>query len=134
MLTLTSVSKPCNQWFSGMLKVLALAALLPSCVLMPTTQAKMRAQVAAEFHPQTAYQILVQFNSAVLDQFINGGMDPEHLSIIVHWVAMNDSILTGSQPELFEAKARETWPVVRSICGPYDSLQPFVSKLDFLLQ
>jgi len=105
-----------------------------ACAALPASQARMRTQVRSEFRPQQAYQALVQFHSAVLQQYLAGGMEHEQLAVIVRWVAVGDGILTGPQPDTWEATAREVWPVVRSLIGPYDSLQPFARTFDALLQ
>jgi len=109
--------------------IVALALVVSGCAL-PSSQAKMRQQVASEFQPRQAYDALVAFHAAVLQ---TEGIEREHLAILVAWIARGVETLR-LQPDQWEATARERWPVVRSLIGPYDGLQPFAAQFDTLLQ
>ena len=110
--------------------IVAMAVLLSGCAMLPSSQARMRTKVQSEFRPAMAYDQLVAFHAAVLN---TEGLEKEHLAIIIAWIARGVETLR-LQPDQWEATAREKWPVVRSLIGPYDGLQEYAVTFDRLLQ
>jgi len=82
-----------------------------------------------EKHP-SQFNLLMQFQSAVNQ---TEGMELEQRNTITNWIADGTRILIVN-PKKWEGQARLEWPKVRSMCGPYDSLSEWVSKIDKELQ
>jgi hypothetical protein len=98
-----------------------LFALLTSCATVPRVQP---ADVVVE---------LIQFHGAVSEQYAAGGMELEHFLVVTQWIGDELRVLQ-TQPKQWEGQARLRWPVVKSICVPFEALEPWTRRLDGLLQ
>jgi hypothetical protein len=101
------------------------------CSLLPSSQARMRAQAQSEVRPATVYEPLLALHAALLT---TDGVEREVVEGVTQWIARGVRTLRGPHPETWEAEARPDWPRVRSWLGPYDTLQPFAAVFDRLLQ
>jgi len=111
--------------------IVALALVASGCAALPSSQAKMRQQVQSEFRPAPVYEQLLAFHDALVQ---TPGVELEHVAILTRWIALGVRTLRGDDPSSWEAVARPGWPQVRSLIGPYDTLQPFAATFDHLLQ
>jgi hypothetical protein len=98
-----------------------LAAWCASCATVPRVQ------------PADVVVKLIQFHGAVADQFQAGGMELEHFLTVTSWIGDELRVLQ-TNPRQWEGQARLDWPRVKSICVPFESLEPWTRRLDGLLQ
>jgi hypothetical protein len=104
--------------------VLVLAAWCASCATA-TSRARLKpADVVVE---------LIQFHGAVSAQMAAGGMELEHFLTVTEWIGDELRVLQ-TNPRQWEGQARLDWRRVKSICVPFDALEPWTRRLDTLLQ
>ena len=87
----------------------------------------------ARVKPQELAVLLVQFHGAVADQMALGGIELEHYLVVQSWIADEVRVLT-TNPTQWEGQMRLGWPRVRSICVPFESLEPWVQRIDRWVQ
>lgn len=108
----------------------SLGGLLSSgCATAPPVPAK--ARVVMTFRPEQIFEPLLAFHDALLQ---TRGMELEQVAVITRWIAAGVKTVRGDTPERWEEVARENWPQVRSLIGPYETLEPFAAVFDRLLQ
>lgn len=71
---------------------------------------------------------LIQFQTALSEQYESGGMDIETFNIIQIWIGDGIRILT-TNPKQWEGQARLKWHTILSLCGPYDELNRIANKI-----
>lgn len=72
---------------------------------------------------------LIQFQTALNNQYESGGMDIETFNIIQIWIGDGIRILTVN-PKQWEGQARLKWHTIQSLCGPYDELNRIANKIN----
>lgn len=87
----------------------------------------------ATVKPSDVVVQLIQFHGAVAEQYEQGGMELEHYNVVNQWIASELRILTTNSKQ-WEGQARLDWPKVRSICAPFELLNPWTRKINELLQ
>jgi len=103
-----------------MKKLIVLVFLVSSCVAKP------------QIVPTVQFTLL-QFHGALSNQYQVGGMDIDTFNTINDWI-VNEIRVTTHNPKQWEGQARLEWNKIRSLCGPYDSLNEWVEKMNRLIQ
>ena len=60
-------------------------------------------------------------------------MELEHYLQVNAWIGSGIRVLRAN-PAQWEGQARLKWPLIQSICTPYESLQPHIAKLRTMVE